>query len=217
MPVQHWKAGHVLSWMEFGLGMGRYLAACAENIKSGKVLLELSDAELEAGLALRHPMHRKKIRLAIEERRPGSQPRYPIAGTLGNTWVANEWLNEIGLSQYADSFNACLMDGRLLDNLTKRELEKHLGVTKKSHQTSIVHGITFLRMMKYDRQAIGERRRQCDLTDCDPIVWTNERFISWARSIDLAEYADNLRGKRFPRRLIKHLSKAPSLGEIFIQ
>ena len=44
------------------------------------------------------------------------------------------------------------MDARMLDNLTKRELEKYLGVTKKSHQSSIVHGITFLRMMKYDRK-----------------------------------------------------------------
>lgn len=86
------------------------------------------------------------------------------------------------------------MDARMLDNLTKRELEKHLGVTRKAHQTSIVHAITFLRMIKYDRQAINERRRLCDSVDCDPLVWTNQRFITWARAIDLAEYADNLRG-----------------------
>ncbi|CAG9824874.1 unnamed protein product [Phaedon cochleariae] len=35
----------------------------------GQVLLELSDLELECGLGLTHPMHRKKIRLAIEEHR----------------------------------------------------------------------------------------------------------------------------------------------------
>ena len=44
------------------------------------------------------------------------------------------------------------MDARLLDNLTKRELEKQLGITRKAHQSSIVQGITFLRMIKYDRQ-----------------------------------------------------------------
>ena len=86
------------------------------------------------------------------------------------------------------------MDARLLDNLTKRELEKYLGVTRKTHQASIVHGITFLRMMKYDRQTINERRRQCEIADCDPLVWTNQRFIDWVRHIDLAEYADNLKG-----------------------
>lgn len=216
--VERWKAGHVLAWLEFGMGMARYLPACAENIKSGRVLLELSDAEIEAGLGLNHAMHRKKVRLAIEERRPGQPVRYPLLSTLGNSWVANEWLTDIGLTQvynvhsralerlmtslitiirhtqYADAFHTCLMDARLLDNLTKRELEKHLGVTRKAHQTSIVQGITFLRMIKYDRQAINERRRQCDVIDCDPLVWTNQRFISWARGIDLAEYADNLRG-----------------------
>ncbi|KAI9565476.1 hypothetical protein GHT06_009268 [Daphnia sinensis] len=191
--VERWKAGHVLAWLEFGMGMGRYLPACAENIKSGRVLLELSDAEIEAGLGLNHAMHRKKVRLAIEERRPGQPVRYPLLSTLGNSWVANEWLSDIGLTQYADTFRTCLMDARLLDNLTKRELEKHLGVTRKAHQTSIVQGITFLRMIKYDRQAINERRKQCDVIDCDPLVWTNQRFITWARGIDLAEYADNLR------------------------
>ncbi len=50
------------------------------------------------------------------------------------------------------------MDARMLDNLTKRELEKHLGVTKKAHQSSVVHGITFLRMMKYDRK-VRDRRQ----------------------------------------------------------
>lgn len=81
------------------MGMGRYLPACAENIKSGKVLLELTDPELEAGLGLNHAMHRKKVRLAIEERRPGNPVRYPLLSSLGNSWVANEWLTDIGLTQ----------------------------------------------------------------------------------------------------------------------
>lgn len=38
------------------------------------------------------------------------------------------------------------------------------------------------------------RRLQSETVDVDPIVWTNQRFIRWARSIDLGEYADNLRG-----------------------
>lgn len=38
------------------------------------------------------------------------------------------------------------------------------------------------------------RRVQSENVDTDPIVWTNQRFIRWARSIDLAEYAENLKG-----------------------
>lgn len=56
-------------------------------------------------------------------------------------------------------------------------------------------GIHVLRIMKYDRQALAMRRLQCENSDSDPIVWTNQKFIRWARSIDLGEYADNLKGK----------------------
>lgn len=54
--------------------------------------------------------------------------------------------------QYAENFAANMVDARMLDNLSKKELEKYLGVTRKFHQASIVHGIHLLRLMKYDRQ-----------------------------------------------------------------
>lgn len=88
-----------------------------------------------------------------------------------------------------------LVDARMLDTLSKKELEKYLGVTRKFHQASIVHGIHLLRLMKYDRQAMAMRRLQCESENIDPIVWTNQRFIRWVRSIDLGEFADNLRSE----------------------
>jgi hypothetical protein len=45
-----------------------------------------------------------------------------------------------------------MVDARMLDHLSKKELEKMLGVTRKFHQASVVHGIHLLRMIKYDRQ-----------------------------------------------------------------
>ncbi|KAJ8909720.1 hypothetical protein NQ315_013805 [Exocentrus adspersus] len=45
-----------------------------------------------------------------------------------------------------------MVDARMLEHLSKKELEKYLGVTRKFHQASIVHGIHLLRIMKYDRQ-----------------------------------------------------------------
>lgn len=130
----------VLAWLEVALGMPQYSARCAENVKSGKVLLELNDVELEAGLGLAHPMHRKKLRLAIEEQRRPELVRYPLITQLGHTWVASEWLPDIGLPQYAEPFVQSLVDARMLDTLSKKELEKFLGVTRKFHQASIVHG-----------------------------------------------------------------------------
>jgi SAM domain (Sterile alpha motif) len=57
-------------------------------------------------------------------------------------------------------------------------------------------GIHVLRILKYDRQSLGLRRLQSENVDADPIVWTNQRFIRWARSIDLGEYAENLKGEQ---------------------
>lgn len=57
-----------------------------------------------------------------------------------------------------------MVDARMLEHLSKKELEKFLGVTRKFHQASIVHGIHLLRMMKYDRQVStsGKALSYCD-------------------------------------------------------
>lgn len=89
----------------------------------------------------------------------------------------------------------CLVDARMLDTLSKKELEKMLGVTRKFHQASIVHGIHVLRLVKYDRTELAMRRHQSENIDSDPIVWTNNRFVKWVRTIDLGEFADNLKGE----------------------
>ncbi|CAO1330334.1 unnamed protein product [Diamesa tonsa] len=194
MPIELWRSPQIAAWLEVGLGMPKdCIRFCAENVKSGKVLLELTDAELESGLGATHPMHRKKLRLAIEEQRRPDLARYQTIGQLGHSWTALEWLHEIGLSQYSESFLHSLVDARMLDTLSKKELEKYLGVTRKFHQASIVHGIHLLRLMKYDRQALAMRRLQSETENIDPIVWTNQRFMRWVRAIDLGEFADNLR------------------------
>lgn len=123
-----------------------------------KVLLELSDSELEAGLGITHPMHRKKLRLAIEELREPRLTRYPRISALGHTWVSSEWLPDLGLPQYSDNFANSLVDGRLLEALTKKELEKHLGVHRKFHQASIIHGVHLLRIVRFDRQVSRLKR-----------------------------------------------------------
>ncbi|CAL8147946.1 unnamed protein product [Orchesella dallaii] len=191
LPMELWRAGMVQAWIEVSLGMPQYGSRCADNIKSGKVLLELSDSELESELGITHPLHRKKLRLAIEEHRNPALVRFPCIAELSHVWVSSEWLPDIGLPQYAEHFAGCLVDARLLDHLSKKDLEKYLGVTRKFHMASIAHGVHLLRMVGYDRQALAERRRHCE---SDPLVWTNQHFVQWARSIDLTEYAENLKG-----------------------
>lgn len=49
-----------------------------------------------------------------------------------------------------------MVDARMLDHLSKKEMEKYLNVTRKFHQVSISHGVHLLRMVKYDRQVCAQ-------------------------------------------------------------
>ncbi|XP_019495317.1 PREDICTED: kazrin isoform X6 [Hipposideros armiger] len=192
-PMSHWKAGTVQAWLEVVMAMPMYVKACAENVKSGKVLLSLSDEDLELGLGVCSSLHRRKLRLAIEDYRDAEAGRsLSKAADLDHHWVAKAWLNDIGLSQYSQAFQSHLVDGRMLNSLMKRDLEKHLNVSKKFHQVSILLGIELLYQVNFSREALQERRARCETQNIDPVVWTNQRVLKWVRDIDLKEYADNL-------------------------
>uniref|UniRef100_A0A2K6D3N8 Kazrin n=1 Tax=Macaca nemestrina TaxID=9545 RepID=A0A2K6D3N8_MACNE len=192
-PMSHWKAGTVQAWLEVVMAMPMYVKACAENVKSGKVLLSLSDEDLQLGLGVCSSLHRRKLRLAIEDYRDAEAGRsLSKAAELDHHWVAKAWLNDIGLSQYSQAFQNHLVDGRMLNSLMKRDLEKHLNVSKKFHQVSILLGIELLYQVNFSREALQERRARCETQNTDPVVWTNQRVLKWVRDIDLKEYADNL-------------------------
>ncbi|XP_038387865.1 kazrin isoform X2 [Canis lupus familiaris] len=192
-PMSHWKAGTVQAWLEVVMAMPMYVKACAENVKSGKMLLSLSDEDLELGLGVCSSLHRRKLRLAIEDYRDAEAGRsLSKAADLDHHWVAKAWLNDIGLSQYSQAFQNHLVDGRMLHSLMKRDLEKHLNVSKKFHQVSILLGIELLYQVNFSREALQERRARCETQNIDPVVWTNQRVLKWVRDIDLKEYADNL-------------------------
>uniref|UniRef100_A0A8C7B8M3 Kazrin, periplakin interacting protein n=2 Tax=Neovison vison TaxID=452646 RepID=A0A8C7B8M3_NEOVI len=157
------------------------------------VLLSLSDEDLELGLGVCSSLHRRKLRLAIEDYRDAEAGRsLSKAADLDHHWVAKAWLNDIGLSQYSQAFQNHLVDGRMLHSLMKRDLEKHLNVSKKFHQVSILLGIELLYQVNFNREALQERRARCETQNIDPVVWTNQRVLKWVRDIDLKEYADNL-------------------------
>ncbi|MED6233473.1 hypothetical protein ATANTOWER_012295 [Ataeniobius toweri] len=68
-PMSQWRAGTVQAWLEVVMAMPMYIRTCSENVKSGKVLLGLTDEDLELGLGVSSLMHRRKLRLAIEDYR----------------------------------------------------------------------------------------------------------------------------------------------------
>ncbi|EEC09953.1 conserved hypothetical protein, partial [Ixodes scapularis] len=118
---------------------------------------------------------------------------YPKMCLVTHTWVCGEWLSSLGLPSYGEAFREQLVDGRVLDTLSRRDLEKRLGVASRQHQASLLRGVQLLRTLRFDLRALAHRRALCRHLDVDPVVWTNQRFVQWARSVDLGEYAENLR------------------------
>ncbi|KAM6980076.1 kazrin-like [Aplochiton taeniatus] len=195
-PMSLWKAGAVLAWLEVVMAMPMYIRAYSENVKSGKVLLALTDDDLELGLGIANSLHRRKLRLAIEDYRNAEGDQgLSKAAEMDHHWVAKSWLSDVGLPQYAQAFQGQLVDGRVLHSLSRRDLERLLGITNQTHQSSLLLAIQLLQMLCFDKEALLVRRVKCEHKDIDPIVWTCHRVMKWARDIDLKEYADGLHGK----------------------
>uniref|UniRef100_A0A3Q1CNY6 SAM domain-containing protein n=1 Tax=Amphiprion ocellaris TaxID=80972 RepID=A0A3Q1CNY6_AMPOC len=191
-----WRAGAVQAWLEVVMGMPMYIRACSENVKSGKVLLGLTDEDLELGLGISNPIHRRKVRLAIEDyRRAEGDQGLSKASELDHHWVATSWLSDVGLPQYSQTFQTHLVDGRVLNSLSRRDLERHLNIGDQFHQTSLLLAIQLLQMVSFDKEALQARRTKCEHQNWDPIVWTCHRVMKWIRDIDLKEFAENLQGK----------------------
>ncbi|RXN19406.1 liprin-beta-2-like isoform X2 [Labeo rohita] len=112
---------------------------------------------------------------------------------LDHIWVTR-WLDDIGLPQYKDQFYESKVDGRMLQYLTVNDL-LFLKVTSQLHHLSIKCAIHVLHVNKFNPNCL--RRRPGDENKTSPsevVQWSNHRVMEWLRSVDLAEYAPNLRG-----------------------
>lgn len=78
--------------------------------------------------------------------------RLSKAADLDHHWVAKAWLSDVGLPQYSQAFHNHLVDGRMLNSLTRHDLERHLNITKKFHQISLLLGIELLQLLQFDKE-----------------------------------------------------------------
>ncbi|KAG9280275.1 liprin-beta-1-like isoform X1 [Astyanax mexicanus] len=188
-PFARWSKEQVCMWLQ-DQGLGLYLNHAQQWIRSGQTLLNASQHDLEKELGIRHPLHRKKLQLALQAL--GSEEDDSM-GKLDFNWVTR-WLDDIGLPQYKSQFDEGRVDGRMLHFMTVDDL-LGLKVGSVLHHLSIKRAIQVLRINHYEPNCLRRRpSNENNITPAEVSEWTNHRVMEWLRSVDLAEYAPNLRG-----------------------
>ncbi|XP_072942080.1 uncharacterized protein Liprin-beta isoform X4 [Epargyreus clarus] len=211
--IRQWDCDTTCGWLE-SVGLETYVPAARTWLGAADsargVLAAASPATIEKELAIKHPMHKKKIVLAVTDMLGGhGDPLLTAAGQLDGGW-ALRWLEDVGACGARAAAADAALDARLLHRLTHTDLHAHLRVAHALHALSIRRGIQVLRDNKFHpdtmiRRAaeseavavgsLGEGEGEAERPPAAELArWSSHRVMQWLKEIDLAEYAPNLRG-----------------------
>ncbi|XP_021098852.1 liprin-beta-2 isoform X3 [Heterocephalus glaber] len=188
-PFAQWNTERICTWLE-DFGLAQYVIFARQWVTSGHTLLTATPQDMEKELGIKHPLHRKKLVLAVKAINTKQEEKSAL---LDHIWVTR-WLDDIGLPQYKDQFHESRVDGRMLQYLTVNDL-LFLKVTSQLHHLSIKCAIHVLHVNKFNPHCLHRRPAdESNLSPSEVVQWSNHRVMEWLRSVDLAEYAPNLRG-----------------------
>ncbi|XP_014115705.1 PREDICTED: liprin-beta-2 isoform X5 [Pseudopodoces humilis] len=187
-PFAQWSTERVCNWLE-DFGLGQYVIFARQWVTSGHTLLTATPQDMEKEMGIKHPLHRKKLVLAVKAINAKQDEK---SAQLDHIWVTR-WLDDIGLPQYKDQFHESRVDGRMLQYLTVNDL-LFLKVTSQLHHLSIKCAIHVLHVNSFNPNCLRRRPVEENISPSDVVQWSNHRVMEWLRSVDLAEYAPNLRG-----------------------
>ncbi|XP_056134546.1 liprin-beta-2 [Lampris incognitus] len=188
-PFSRWTKEQVCGWLE-DYGLGQYVNLTRQWVENGQTLISATPQDFEKEMGMKHPLHRKKLQLALKAFTTKVTEK---SSELDHIWVTH-WLDDIGLPQYKDQFHEARVDGRMIQYLTVNDLLT-LKVTSQLHHLSIKCAIHVLHANKFNPHCL--RRRPGEEKQPSPsevVQWSNHRVMEWLRAVDLAEYAPNLRG-----------------------
>lgn len=172
-------------WFE-KVGLGMYSDLVEQNRLKGEELASIASSNEElVNIGILNTLHCKKLRLAVVD----ALREHPSPlDTVDHHWVA-EWLGDIGLPRYRQTFFDARIDGRMLDNITLDELDL-LDVVTPFHLISLRRALQAFRMCGYNPNYLKE---PLDSKGSQKLLyWSAQRVCDWLKTVELDEYSAGL-------------------------